>query len=459
MEEVDVSPRGLARHATIGKMRVSMTNTNASPLVSVLMPAYNHAPYVRVAVESVLGQTHGNLELIVIDDASLDETWAELQSIKDDRLRLTRHENNQGAHATLNEAMGMAQGDYIAILNSDDIYSPKRLERLLEAANEAGSAELFMYSDVDFIEATGASASEEGRAMDYRALLAVCATLEPLNWFLAGNPAISSSNFFFSRALAKKVGGFAPLRYTHDWDWALRACRQAVPVWLHEPLLAYRVHPGNTLSEDDAWRHIHENSHIQAKALLARPSSADPETETFAACQALLRNMSFHPLALLVYVLYGQAGVADGRLEELTVGDQETWFLKNLAWATGCPEDLFRSVRQLAEFKHVIASQAALLQERWGAIRDMSGVIIERDRTIEAQGQLLADRLNAIEQMNGMIEERDRCVTAQDAMIQERWQTMQEMSEEITDLRSDRLVKLALRVRKAMRWLRSDSNL
>jgi len=443
-----------------------MPNTLTPPLVSVLMPAYNHASYVRTAVESVLGQTHGNLELIVIYDASTDETWEVLQSFEDDRLRLYRHDTNQGAHTTLNEAMDMARGDYISILNSDDVYLPERVERLLEAATEAGRGELFMYADVDFIDETGASASEHLRAMDYRTLLTVCATLEPLNWFLAGNPAISSSNFFFSRILAEKVGGFAPLRYTHDWDWALRACRHTAPIWLHEPLLAYRVHSGNTLSEEDAWRHIHENSHIQAKALLARPSNTDPETETFAACQALLRNESLHPLALLVYVLYRQAGVLDGRLEELTVGDRETWFLKNLAWVTGCPEDLFRSVRQLAEFKREISSQAALLQERWNAIHEMSGVIIERDRTIEAQGQLLVDRWNAIEQMNGMIEERDRCIAAQDVMIQERWHTMQEMSrviverqEEIMNLRSDRLVKLALRVRKAMGWLRADRGL
>ncbi len=429
-----------------------MPNPLAPPLVSVLMPAYNHAHYVRAAVESVLGQTYDHLELIAIDDASSDATWEVLQSFTDARLRLYRHDANQGAHATLNEALALAKGEFIAILNSDDVYSPKRLERFLQATTEASSAELFMFANVDFIDSTGVLTSEHGRAMDYRALHSVCATLEPLDWFLAGNPAISSSNFFFSHTLADKVGGFAPLRYTHDWDWALRACRLAVPVWIHEPLLEYRVHPGNTLSEEDAWRHIHENSHIQAKALLVRPSSTDSESGAFATCHALLRNMSFHPLALLVYVLYRQAGVSEGRMEELTIGGRENWFLKNLALATGCPEDLFYSVRQLAELKPVIASQATLLQEI--------------DGTIEAQGQLLIDRWNAIDQMNGMIVDRDRCIAAQDAMIQERWQAMQamgraigEQQKEIMDLRSDRLVKLALRARQAIRWLRPDRDL
>ena len=66
-----------------------MSNTLIPPLVSVLMPAYNHAPYVRAAVESVLGQTYGNLEFIVIDDASSDATWDVLQTFEDERLRLT----------------------------------------------------------------------------------------------------------------------------------------------------------------------------------------------------------------------------------------------------------------------------------------------------------------------------------------------------------------------------------
>lgn len=437
-----------------------------TPLVSVLMPAYNHEAYVGAAVESVLSQTNPDWELIVIDDASQDGTWEVLQSFKDARLRLKRHEVNQGAHSTLNEALEMARGEYIAIINSDDVFATNRIDRMLGEAGASGEREVFVFTDVDFIGPAGEPANEHSRAIAYRDLRAACDALTRDVWFLAGNPAITTSNFFFSRALANQVGDFAPLRYTHDWDWALRACRHTAPIWLHEPLLAYRVHSGNTLSEEDAWRHIHENSHIQAKALLARPSSTDPETETFAACQALLRNESLHPLALLVYVLYRQAGVLDGRLEELTVGDQETWFLKNLAWVTGCPEDLFRSVRQLADFKREISSQAALLQERWNTIHEMNGVIIERDRAIEAQGQLLVDRWNAIEQMNGMIEERDRCMAAQDVMIQERWHAMQEMGrviverqEEIMNLRSDRLVKLALRVRKAMGWLRSDRGL
>ncbi len=116
-----------------------MTNTLAHPLVSVLMPAYNHAPYVRAAVESVLGQTYGNLELIAIDDASSDATWTVLQSFDDGRLRLHRHDTNQGAHATLNEALKLAKGEFIAIINSDDIFHPERFAACLKELELTGA--------------------------------------------------------------------------------------------------------------------------------------------------------------------------------------------------------------------------------------------------------------------------------------------------------------------------------
>ncbi|MDP1644125.1 MAG: glycosyltransferase [Thiobacillus sp.] len=443
-----------------------MPNTNTSPLVSVLMPAYNHAPYVRAAVESVLGQTYGNLELIAIDDASSDATWGVLQSFEDERLHLSRHDTNQGAHATLNEAMGLARGEFIAIINSDDVFAANRIDRLLAEAVASGERDVFAFTDVDFIGPAGEPANEHSRAIAYRDLRAACDALTRDAWFLAGNPAITTSNFFFSRALANEVGDFAPLRYTHDWDWALRAQKRTSPIWIREGLLGYRVHAANTLSEDDVWRHIHENSHVQARALSTLPIESGAEFAAFQTCLALLKNESFHPLPLLFYLLHRLAGVPNSRMEELTSGQGGTWLMRKLAETSACPEGIFHSVRQLAEREQTIASQAALLQERWSAIHDMNGVIIERDEAIEAQGQLLVDRWNAIEQMNGMIEERDRCIAAQDAMIQERWHTMQEMSrviverqEEIMDLRSDRLVKLALCVRKAMRWLRSDRGL
>ena len=144
--------------------------------------------------------------------------------------------------------------------------------------------------------------------------------------------------------------------------------------------------------------------------------------------------------------------------------------MRKIAETSACPEGIFHSVRQLAEREQAIVAQDRLIEERFEIIQRMSSeianrdqVIANRDQVIASQAELIEERWRAMQEMKGMIEARDRCIAAQETLIQERWNAMQEMSrviverqEEIMNLRSDRLVKFALRVRKAMRWLRSD---
>ncbi|QBQ53522.1 glycosyltransferase family 2 protein [Nitrosococcus wardiae] len=400
------------------------------PLVSVIIPAYNHEGYVSSAVESVLGQTHQNLELIVIDDASQDGTWERLQSFQDNRLRLRRHDTNRGADATLNEAMAIAQGEYLAILNSDDAYDPHRLERLLSVAEQSGGNDAFVFSNVNFIGPSGNQVHHHPRAQSYKALCGHCETLNPANWFFAGNLAITTSNFFFSRSLANRVGAFFPLRYTHDWDWALRASRYSAPIWIRENLLAYRVHEANTLSEDDLWRHIHENSYIQAKALLSPGLRLGNGSEAEARAEALLlvlmQNESLHPVSLLCYLIYGLVGVKEQRLLEFAGGDGASWRLQQMAKAASCPPEIFRSIQQLAD-------QASMLAERWQVIQQMNGEIANRDQCIASQATMIEERWHIIQQMNDEIANRDQCIASQAAMIEERWDIIQQMNGEIAN--------------------------
>jgi GT2 family glycosyltransferase len=403
----------------------------SQPLVSILIPAYNHAQYVGAAVESVLGQTHEHLELIAIDDASQDDTWAVLQSFQDKRLQRCRHAANQGAPATLNEAMALARGEYIAILNSDDIYDPRRIERLLVEIARSGDREAFVFSDVAFIDAAGREIHDHPRARNYQALRSYCEALSPTSWFFAGNPAISTSNFFFSRSLARRVGDFSSLRYTHDWDWAFRAMGYGTLSWVQEGLLAYRVHQTNTLSEDDLWRHIHENSYVQACALLSLQLGEGNDSEPLVRAEeillALMRNESLHPLSLLCYLAYGLAGVDTKRLLELTVSNGCTsWFLSHVADAASCVKEIFYSLELLKDQVSTVPMQAAMLEERWQAMQHMQQEIVNRDRWI-------AD-------LNAFLQEKERCIVSQAALIEERWDAIQQMSGEIAN--RDRQIKI-----------------
>jgi len=428
------------------------------PLVSVLMPAYNHERYVADAVESVLSQTYPEWELIVIDDASQDGTWEVLQSFKDVRLRLKRHEVNQGAHATLNEALEMARGEYIAIINSDDVFATNRIDRMLAEARASGEKEIFAFTDVDFIGPAGEPANEHSRAIAYRDLRAACDALTRDVWFLAGNPAITTSNFFFSRALANEVGAFAPLRYTHDWDWALRAQERTPPIWIRESLLGYRVHAANTLSEDDAWRHIHENSHVQSRALSSLPIESGAENAAFQACLALLKNESFHPLPLLLYLIHRLAGVPNSRMEALTSGQGGTWLMQKIAERSASPEGIFHSVRQLVEREQAIVAQDRLIEERFEIIQRMRSEIANRDQIIAGQAELIEERFEIIQRMSSEIANRDQVIAGQAELIEERWRVMTHMTQEIANrdewiagLHADRFVRMALFVRR--RWI------
>lgn len=107
------------------------------PLFSVLIPAYNAAAFVRQAVESVLGQTERDLEVIVVDDGSTDGTAEIVDSIahSDERVRLIRNKENEGAAFSRNVAIDAACGQWIALLDADDWYDHDRLKILLRIAN------------------------------------------------------------------------------------------------------------------------------------------------------------------------------------------------------------------------------------------------------------------------------------------------------------------------------------
>lgn len=107
------------------------------PQVSVVIAAYNAAPYIAQAIESVQAQTLTDWEMIVVDDASTDNTSEMVCGyLSDSRIRLLSNPKNLGPGGARNQALKVAQGEWIAVLDADDWYEPTRLERLLECAQQ-----------------------------------------------------------------------------------------------------------------------------------------------------------------------------------------------------------------------------------------------------------------------------------------------------------------------------------
>ncbi|MBD2680749.1 MULTISPECIES: glycosyltransferase [Nostoc] len=107
-----------------------------NPKVSVIIPAYNTEAYIDKAIKSALDQTLNDIEVIVVDDASSDKTVEVAKSFVDQRLKVIVNQQNLGAAAARNRALRAAQGEWIAVLDSDDWYALERLEKLVSLANE-----------------------------------------------------------------------------------------------------------------------------------------------------------------------------------------------------------------------------------------------------------------------------------------------------------------------------------
>lgn len=121
-----------------------------NPEVSVIIPAYNTEKYLAQALSSALNQTLTNIEVIVVNDLSTDNTLKIAKSFNDSRLKVLSHEKNMGAGAARNTALNAATGKWIAVLDSDDWFDPHRLEHLIEIANQQETE--FIADDLYFVD-------------------------------------------------------------------------------------------------------------------------------------------------------------------------------------------------------------------------------------------------------------------------------------------------------------------
>ncbi|MBZ9730696.1 glycosyltransferase [Salegentibacter sp. JZCK2] len=205
-----------------------------NPLVSVIMPAYNAENFIEDAVSSVISQSYSGWELFIIDDASLDSTLfkAEKLAKKDPRIKVLRNKQNSGAGITRNKGIKAAQGDFIAFLDADDQWKPKKLEMQLEVMQEQSAAVCF--SCYQQIDENGSSRNEIIEALPiltYQKLLK--------SNYLGNLTGIYN---------AKKLGKiYSPeIRKRQDWALWLEAVKKGGPaIGIQRCLAKYRVRKGS----------------------------------------------------------------------------------------------------------------------------------------------------------------------------------------------------------------------
>jgi glycosyltransferase involved in cell wall biosynthesis len=204
------------------------------PEVSVVVPTHNRAVLLCQTLRSAVAQREVDLEVVVVDDGSADGTGEAVAGLRDDRVRLVRHERSQGVSAARNRGIAEARGAWVAFLDDDDLWAPQKLASQLAAAAAAGAG--WAYAGAVEVDAAGRllgghpppSAGE------------LVAELRRRNLMPAG-----SSNVVARADVLAAAGGFDPaLRHMADWDLWLRLAGLATPASVPAPLVAYRLHDG-----------------------------------------------------------------------------------------------------------------------------------------------------------------------------------------------------------------------
>jgi glycosyltransferase involved in cell wall biosynthesis len=223
-------------------------------LCSVIVPVYQHENFIAECLESVLAQSGPRLELLLVDDGSTDRSYAVAQELltrpgnpaKFQRIVCETKRVNRGAHDSINRGLALARGDFIAIINSDDLFAPQRLQRMIGQMLAHGSN--FAYSAVSPFSQAPRTPQDDLLAQLH--FIDITAAQLPSRSFayLGKNCAWTTGNFVMRRPFAEKVGEFAPLKLTHDWDYLLRATIFEEPLFVPERLYHYRLHQANSFS-------------------------------------------------------------------------------------------------------------------------------------------------------------------------------------------------------------------
>jgi glycosyltransferase involved in cell wall biosynthesis len=214
-----------------------MSDLHVNPVVTVLIPTFNYAHYVRHSVESVARQSFGGFEIIVIDDGSSDQTQDVIASIECANLRYVRHEANRGLAAARNTGLALARGRYVALLDADDEMKRDNLARKVQVLEELG--------DVALVHGAVEPMDGAGRPLAYtkRKNNGEIRVQKLFPEVLHGDP-INGSSVIAKKEAIEDVGGFdASLEYGENWDLWIRLSRRFRFAYLPEPLVRYRIHP------------------------------------------------------------------------------------------------------------------------------------------------------------------------------------------------------------------------
>jgi glycosyltransferase involved in cell wall biosynthesis len=241
----------LATKEQIGNIAV----TDYMPLVSVLLKSYNHEAFISEAIESVLKQSFGDIELIIVDDASTDRSRSLIEHYaqQDARIKVIFHEQNEGITKVVNDGLDAAKGKFIAQLDSDDVWVNDKLHTQLAVLGR--NENLVVWSEGTVVDQTGRPTGKT-----FSELVQSTSKMKSGALFQALLP----GNYIFGSTLMYKKANLDGLRYekcltyNNDYKFLLELALKYEFYYIAEPLAKYRIHGKNTLvgSDPEAMKRI-----------------------------------------------------------------------------------------------------------------------------------------------------------------------------------------------------------
>lgn len=205
------------------------------PLISIIIPTYNGSQTVLRAINSALNQTYQNIEIIVVDDKSTDNTVEIVKKVKDKRVKLLVHSENRYGSAARNTGMKASKGDYIALLDDDDEFMLDRIEKLYPRINSE-----YLAVTSDYLLYESGSWRRVSKNQDK----------QTVSDFLLINSTIGGCSIMIDRRILKLVGYFDETFIRHqDIEYVLRIASKTKIAVVNEPLTKIYGHPGTPDSQ------------------------------------------------------------------------------------------------------------------------------------------------------------------------------------------------------------------
>lgn len=264
-------------------------NTKDFPLISVLIPAYNHENYIQETIESIINQTYPNIELIILDDGSKDKTWEKITELKpkcENRFVKIHFETkqNEGTCMTLNKLLKLSSGEFVYIIASDDLAKPQAIEKEVKFLQDNPDYALAV-GDNEYVDSMGkqifrtqkafTSNIKNAKYKTVKEFLSSKLKIDFLSDDFGSYKTLYKENYIPNGYLIRKnifetIGNFTKNAPLEDFWLMLQISKYKKMKYIDEILFSYRIHDTNTIGNSTRMRELTTQTRNYEQKLLEK---------------------------------------------------------------------------------------------------------------------------------------------------------------------------------------------